>query len=130
MHRIEDYKATKAVVFWACLACVVATMIIGFGWGGWVTGGTASEMANKAGSNARAELTAALCVDRFSKGPDAAAKLVSLKGIDSWKRRQFIEDGGWATLPGADKPTDGAAAICADGLVDAKPPMKAAAAPG
>jgi hypothetical protein len=130
MRRIEDYKASKGVVFWACAGCVVATMIIGFNWGGWVTGGTASEMATKASTAARAELAAAFCVDSFAKGPDASAKLVSLKGIDSWKRRQFIEDGGWATMPGADKPIDGAAALCADGLIDGKPAMKAAATAG
>ena len=33
-------------------AGVVATLIIGFNWGGWVTGGTAKEMTQKSASTA------------------------------------------------------------------------------
>ena len=128
--RIGIYRASKTAVFWACAGCAVATMIVGFSWGGWVTGGTAAQTAANAVTAARAELAAAICVDRFDKGPDAADKLVALKATNSWKRRQFIEDGGWVTLPGLDKPVDGAAALCAQGLVDSIPPMKAAGTSG
>ncbi len=43
----------------------------------------------------------AICVERFNAAPDAAAKLVEFKAVtDSYKKRQFIEAGGWATMPG------------------------------
>jgi len=129
MQRFEDYQASKTLVFWACAGCVVATMIVGFAWGGWVTGGTSQKMTTQATTEARAELAAAVCVDRFAKGPDATAQLVQLKGTESWKRDQFIEDGGWATLPGADKAISGAAAICARQLIDGIP-VKAAGVSG
>ena len=45
--RWEDYQASKTFVFWACAGCIVATMIIGFTWGGWVTGSTAERMATQ-----------------------------------------------------------------------------------
>jgi hypothetical protein len=128
--RIENFKATKTTLFWSCAGCAVATMIVGFSWGGWVTGGTAQQNAAKAATEARAELAASICVDRFGKGPDAAGKLVALKATDSWKRRQFLEEGGWVTLPGLDKPIDGAAALCAESLVDSTAPMKAAGTSG
>jgi hypothetical protein len=128
--RIENFKATKTTLFWSCAGCAVATMIVGFSWGGWVTGGTAQQNAAKAATEARAELAANICVDRFGKGPDAAGKLVALKATDSWKRRQFLEEGGWVTLPGLDKPIDGAAALCAESLVDSTAPMKAAGTSG
>lgn len=119
MKRFDDFHASKTVLFWAMVGTAIVTMTVGFEWGGWVTGGTAAEMAAKAGTTARAELAAGLCVERFAKAPDASAKLVSLKAVDSWKRSQVIEDGGWVTLPGTDKPVADAAALCAEHLVDA-----------
>lgn len=116
-RRIEDFQVSKTILFWACAGAAVVTMVVGFGWGGWVTGGTAADMAAKAATAARAEMAASICVDRFAKGPDATAKLVTLKAIDSWKRREVIEQGGWVTLPGADKPVADAAELCAQRLV-------------
>ena len=84
---------------------VIATVVIGFSWGGWVTGGTSRTAAAAAGDVARGELAAAICVDRFNAAPDAAAKLVEFKAIpDSYKKGQFLADGGWATMPGQTTP--------------------------
>ena len=102
-QRWEDYQPTKSTLVMACAATAVATMIIGFNWGGWVTGGTSRTLANTAGDVARGELASVICVERFKAAPDSAAKLTELKAItDSYKKRQFVETGGWATMPGAD----------------------------
>jgi hypothetical protein len=119
-QRWETFQATKTQLFWACAGCVVAAVAVGFIWGGWVTGGTANQMAAKAASEARAQLAASVCVDRFAKGPDAIAQLATLKGSDSWKRDSFIEAGGWANLGGQDKPVAGAASLCAQLLLTPK----------
>jgi hypothetical protein len=116
-QRWEKLQASKTQVFWACAASVVATLIIGFTWGGWVTGGTAQERAASAATEARAQLAATVCVERFAKGPDAIAQLAALKSSDSWKRDSFIEAGGWATLAGMDKPVAGAAGLCVQQLM-------------
>jgi hypothetical protein len=129
-RRWEQYRASKTVVFWACAGCIVATLIIGFGWGGWVRGSTAERMATQAAMAGRADVAAAVCVSRFESGPDAAVNLASLKASDSWSRSTFIEKGGWATLIGTEKPISGAADLCAQRLIDAKPPMKAAGVSG
>jgi hypothetical protein len=118
--RFDDYQPSKTVLFWGMVGAAILTMTLGFGWGGWVTGGTADQMAAKAATSARAELAADVCVDRFAKLPDAPAKLVSLKAVDSWKRSQVIEEGGWVTLPGTEKPVAEAAELCAKRLVDTK----------
>ena len=52
-RRFEDYQPTKSMLAWACVATAVATMIIGFGWGGWVTGGTSRSLAMTAGDASR-----------------------------------------------------------------------------
>lgn len=118
-RRFDNYRPSKTLLIWSCAGCAVATMIIGFTWGGWVTGGAANEMAVKAGADGRAEIAAMVCVDRFSSSPDAAGALVSLKAADSWKREDIITAGGWAKLPGMEKPVQGSAERCAKQLADA-----------
>ncbi len=93
-------------------------------------GGTAQEMAMQAAAGARAELAAAVCIHQFVKGTNATSQLASLKGTDPWKRDTFIEEGGWVTLPGVEKPVTGAASLCAQQLMDAKLPPKAAGTSG
>ena len=127
--QAESYRPSKTVFFWSCLACVAATMIVGFNWGGWVTGGTATQMATSAADRARAELTASVCVTQFDRGTDKTAMLASLVGTDSWKRADFIEKGGWVSLPGIDKAVSGAADLCAKQLTDAIPPATTGGVP-
>jgi dienelactone hydrolase len=101
VQRFNNYKASKTVLLWACGMTAVATMVVGFSWGGWMTGGSALKAATDAGVMATRELAAAVCVDRFKAAPDSSAKLVELRALpDSYKKRQFIEAGGWATMPG------------------------------
>ncbi len=55
-RRWEGYRPSKGVWLWSCAGCIVATMVIGFTWGGWVTGGTATKMAADAAAGASAQL--------------------------------------------------------------------------
>lgn len=116
-QRWEDYQPTKSTLVWTCLMAAIATMVVGFGWGGWVTASTSQAAAIESGDEARGELASTICVERFNSAPDAAAKLVALKAItDSYKRQQFIEEGGWATMPGQKSSGRRAAAGCATAL--------------
>ncbi len=116
-QRWENYQPSKSMLAWACVATAVATMFIGFSWGGWVTGGTSRTLATTAGDVARGELASVICVEKFKAAPDSAAKLVELKAItDTYKRRQFVETGGWATMPGQKSPDRRAAEGCAVAL--------------
>ena len=119
-RRWEAYRPSKAIWFWSCAACIVATIVVGFVWGGWVTGGTAARMAKDAADGGRAQLAAATCVVRFDQGPDAAAQLAALKKAESYQRSDLIEKGGWVTMPGSKVPVEGAALICSQKLVAAK----------
>ena len=74
-HRAGSYQPSKTLLAWACVMTAVATMIVGFSWGGWVTGGTSRSAAATAGDVARGELASAICVERFKAAPDATAKL-------------------------------------------------------
>jgi hypothetical protein len=103
--RWESYQPSKSTLVWACIIAAILTMIVGFGWGGWVTGGTSRAAATSAADTARGDLASAICVERFNAAPDATAKLAEFKAItESFKKRQFIETGGWATMPGQTTP--------------------------
>lgn len=120
-RRWEAYRPSKALWFWSCAGCVVATTMVGFIWGGWVTGGTAARMAADAESGARAQLAAASCVARFDHGPDAVAQLAALKKADTYERSDMISKNGWVTMPGGASPVSGAADICAQKLLNPEP---------
>ena len=118
----ETYRPSKALWFWSCAGCVLATLILGFTWGGCVTGGTADEIAVNAKESGQAELAATVCVEKFMRESDAAVRLAQLKEQSPWQRDGFIEEGGWATLTGYEEPVDGATDLCAERLAEMELP--------
>lgn len=117
-----EYRPTKVIWFWSCVGCIAATLILGFTWGGWTTAGTANEMAADAREDGRAQLAAAVCVERFLAASDAAVRLAQLKEESTWKRDGFIEEGGWVSLAGLEEPVAGAADLCAGQLAEMELP--------
>ena len=91
----------------------VATVVIGFNWGGWTLGSTAGKMASQSANNAVVAALVPICVDKFERAAQAKATLAELKTIDSWKQDSFVEKGGWATFPGMDSPNRNVAEACA-----------------
>ncbi|MBW2312243.1 MAG: hypothetical protein JRF35_14440, partial [Deltaproteobacteria bacterium] len=43
-------------------------------------------------------------------------KLKEFEELDSWKRAEFIEKGGWDKMPGQEKADYAVSRACADGL--------------
>ena len=98
---------------WGLICGAVIAIIIGFAWGGWKTKGAAQTMTEEAVLASQA----AICVAQFMKDPDHKEKLKELKELDySYKRAQFIEQGGWDKMPGEEKAGYAVARACADGL--------------
>ena len=130
-QRLKEYQASKKVLFWACAGSVIAATVVGFSWGGWVTGGSAQEMAEESAAQARQELAAVVCVDRFMAGPDAGVQLTALQEITTPRAQgKFVEDGGWAIIVPGSGPTDykaraddrKAAGLCAEELAKREMP--------
>jgi hypothetical protein len=119
-QRFETYRPSKTALGWCCALSVVATIAVGFIWGGWVTGGTAASMANSAAEAANTKLAAEICTAQFNREPDAAVQLAAMSKLESWDRADFITKGGWVNLPGQKSPVSGAADLCARQLTDAK----------
>ena len=116
-QRWTAYRPTKGLLVWAAVAGAVAVIVVGFAWGGWVTGGTARQMADAAAAGSRDRLVAAVCVNQFKAGSDAAAQLAALKELQGWNRTSFIEKGGWAVMPDKGVASKAATTLCADQLV-------------
>jgi hypothetical protein len=106
---------------WGVVCGAVATMIIGFSWGGWTTGGTAERMAAERSNSTLVVALTPSCVANFMRQAGGTAKLAEFKKIDSsWEQRQFIEKGGWATPEGVKEPNSGLATSCAEALLKGK----------
>jgi hypothetical protein len=116
--RWQQYQPTKGQTFWIAIACVVATLIIGFGFGGWVTGGTALRMAGEAAVAARNELAAAVCAEEFMRATDARARIAKLEALEWWERDDHLAAGGWATMPGDKEANGTVATMCAARLAE------------
>ena len=103
---------------WGAVVGGVLTMIVGFGWGGWTTSGTAGQMAVK---QADAAVTAALvpiCLAREKADVTSATKLGELKAFTaSYEQTEFVMKTGWATFPGQADPNRAVAEACAAALL-------------
>jgi hypothetical protein len=59
---------------------------------------------------------AAICVAQFMKEPNHEQKLSDLGKMETWKRAEFIEKGGWDKMPGQKEAGYSVARACAEGL--------------
>ena len=115
--RWREARPTKTLVFWTCVAWAVLTMIIGFSWGGWVTGGTARTTAEITALDTVVKRLAPICVVQSGSDPAKARKLIALKEESSWQRGEYVGKQGWATMPGEQEPDGKVAEACAKLLV-------------
>ena len=98
----------------------LATVIIGFNWGGWMLESTAKQMAENRANTALVAALAPMCADKFRQAADASLNMAELKKVSSWMQDSYIEKGGWATFPGMASPDHGVAKACAELLTDLK----------
>lgn len=89
---------------WGIAGGAIAMAVIGFTWGGWVTASRAESDAKVRTSTAVVSALAPFCVEKFQHSAASEANLAELKKADMWSRGDFVEKGGWATLPGQETP--------------------------
>jgi hypothetical protein len=94
--------AIGALAWWAILASGL----------GWVSAGTAKQMANSETQSAVVASIAAYCVSRFEQQTNAVASWRALKkAADNYNQDAFIQKGGWILLPGQKLNADTASAV-------------------
>jgi pimeloyl-ACP methyl ester carboxylesterase len=106
---------TKPALYGA-VAGAAALAVVGFSWGGWVTGGTAQELAEKASIAAVAAAMTPYCVEMANADPRSAELLAELKMAKGYSGRMVIEKAGWATPSGAEEPNSALATACQTAL--------------
>ncbi|KKW40068.1 MAG: hypothetical protein UY89_C0006G0004 [Parcubacteria group bacterium GW2011_GWA1_54_9] len=78
-----------AVVWWIALSYF-----------GWVSAGTAREMATQKAQEAVVAVATPACVARFERQPNAASVWKKLNKTESWERNEMVEKAGWIAEPG------------------------------
>lgn len=77
---------------WGVAGGAIAAIVVGFAWGGWVTGGAAVTMASDSAEAAIVRAFTPLCVAKAEQQPE---QLKALKEEDSWQHDDFVIEAGW-----------------------------------
>jgi hypothetical protein len=117
--NLPKLPAETSPFLWGALSGAIALSIVGFSWGGWVTGGTAEKNSLARADEATVSSLVPICVAQFQKSPGAKASLATLKATETWKQSEYVEKGGWATMPGTvsgAEPNRGVVSACVEAL--------------
>jgi len=117
-QRWDKAKLTKLATFWVVISAIILTLFLGFNQGGWMTGGTALQMAENTSQAAVVSRLAPICVAQFNQDSQRNQKLEELKAASSsYQRAAYVKDQGWATMPGETTPDTRVATECASRLM-------------
>ena len=108
-------KDTKPML-WGAVGGAVICAVLGFTWGGWVTGSTARKDVAAATHTGMVAALAPICADRFRAQGDGPAKVAELAKASSWERGSVVEKSGFALMPGAKTADSDVARACAEML--------------
>ncbi len=114
---MPESKITEMIkpLLYGAIGGAILAIIIGFAWGGWVTGGSSQERIDEA----VLPLAAEICVNNFKADPDFEKNLAALKKEDDWRRDTYIkEKGKWSVMAGDDTSKSGVAGACVEKLSD------------
>jgi hypothetical protein len=111
------FPAEVKPALWGAVGGAILIAFIGFTWGGWMTGAQARDRAEKGADAAVVAALAPICAIQFRAQSDASVKLAELTKLASYDQAPFVEKGGWATMPGTEKPLTGVARGCLNILV-------------
>jgi hypothetical protein len=103
---------------WGAVVGSLLTMIIGFGWGGWVTASAADQTARMQADGAVTSALIPFCLAKAKMDPAGAKKIGELRAINySYEQEQFVMKAGWASTPGNEEPNRKVAEACASQLL-------------
>jgi hypothetical protein len=109
-------KDTKPMIWGAVIGAGLCA-ILGFTWGGWVTGATARKDAGVAAHSATVAALAPFCAERFRTQGDSVARMAELAKASTWERTTVVEKSGFAVMPGAKSNDSDIARACAELLM-------------
>ena len=86
--------------------------VVGFTWGGWVTGSTSNDRALAMSRDNIVASMVPVCLDMARSDPARAEKLETIRATSTYQRRDAVMAAGWATVPGSDAPDRDIAQAC------------------
>ena len=105
---------------WGAATGAVVLAVVGFTWGGWVTGAKARDMVKTNSDAAVVSALAPICAEKFKAATDAPTQLEALKKLATYEQGNFVDKGGWATMPGGTTALSGLGRSCATLLIGPK----------
>jgi hypothetical protein len=106
---------------WTAVGAGAVTIAVGFGLGGWKTGGAAERMASEAATDARVELASGICVSNFAATPAAFQQREEMLALPTFRQRSFVQEQPWALLPGETSVDRAVAERCAQRIGELEP---------
>jgi hypothetical protein len=98
----------------------LTTALVGFGYGGWVSGRSVEQMGIRQSTAAVITALLPVCLSQSKADPEVIAKTQHVGALSSlYERRAFVMRTGWATMPAAQSPNGDLAAACAEVLATA-----------
>ena len=105
---------------WGMAVGAVVLLIVVFSAGWVVTSGSAQLKAKAMATDAVMDRLAPISIAQFMEDPNREARLKELKELDYWKRSEYVQKQGWATMPGEKTPDRDIAEEVARRLMDVK----------
>ncbi|SDZ57251.1 hypothetical protein SAMN05444004_12323 [Jannaschia faecimaris] len=106
-------ESTKPAI-WGAFGGAIVAMVIGFAWGGWVTGGAATQMQTASAEAAVVQAFTPLCVVKAEQEP---AQIALLKEESRYQRDNFVVEAGWVDNV-SEKYRSEVADACGDSIVE------------
>ena len=116
--RTEAMQKEKIGPFlWGAGISAIVTTIATFATYG-MTDDNAKLLAKETADAAVITALVPFCVLNFQGQPDAPDRLIELKAVtSSYQQGRLLEEAGWATMPGGEKPNADVARACATELI-------------
>jgi hypothetical protein len=105
-------------LIWGIVSGAIALLIIIF-WAGWVvTSSTAEVEGKKMAKEAVLEKLVPICVAQYLQDSNKVEKFAELKGKAYYLRDDYVEESGWANMPGSESSVRGVADKCAKQIIE------------
>ena len=118
MNKYQRGAITVGQLLGCCVAVVVATVVVGFTWGGWVTGSGAVAMASQSSEQAVAERLGRICMAQARQSDDIQDQLEALRDVAAYRRTSVVMEKPWAVMPGESEADRAVAGACAEALMN------------
>ena len=105
---------------WGSAVGAIVLLIVIFSAGWVVTSGSSQLKAKEMAASAVMNRLAPISIAQFMGDPNKEERLADLKKLDYWKRGEYVQKQGWATMPGEKEADGGLADECARRLVELK----------